>query len=84
MNGTNQQSPKLVGLWVVAVMGGGDDVPELVKWGLDGDTEFPFPPAQEVEALAQARYIDSQEQYGRVYILHVFSNGQVKQFDFDE
>jgi len=72
--------PELVGIWVVAC----NSHREFIKWGLDGDTEFPFPPAQEDEALAQARYVTDSDRLLRVHILHVFNNGQIKQFDFEE
>ena len=43
--------------------------------------EFPFPPSQEDEALAQARYVAESDRLLSVYILHVFNNGQIKQFE---
>src|SRR5262245_13539573 len=48
----SQSQPKHVGTWVLAVL----DCNELVKWGKDGDTEFPYPPDDQ-EAVEQAKYL---------------------------
>ncbi len=69
--------PKHVGTWVFEVDGS-----EFTKWGKDGDTEFPFPP-DDKDAIDHAKYISSGLQTGELYILHVFDNGQMKQFVFD-
>jgi len=75
-----KRKPKLVGIWVMAALRG-KNLPELTKWGLDGDTEFPYPPDQEAEAVAQAKFVRDQA-HGRIYILHVFDNGQMKQYEY--
>lgn len=72
--------PKHVGTWVLAVLDGG----EITKWGKDGDTEFPYPP-KSGEALAQAKYLAALPEHSEdtFYMLNVFDNGQMKQFEFD-
>lgn len=71
---------KLVGIWVLACT----PQCELMKWGLGGGTEFPYPPDQEAEALAQAKYLDTSTANitHSIYILHVFDNGQMKQHHY--
>lgn len=72
--------PKHVGTWVVVIVNGG----EFTKYGIDGDTEFPYSPddldAIHKQALYQSKEADFND---TVYILHVFDNGQMKQFEFD-
>lgn len=67
-----------VGTWVVACTAGG----ELIKWGQDGDTEFPYPP-DDVEAKQQAHDL-AKESNDAIYIVHVFNNGQMKQFSISQ
>lgn len=76
-----KRPPKLAGIWVMAVTQGG----ELVKWGLDGQVIMPYPPAKEREAGAQAAFVSGIECHkdDTIYIVYVFSNGQIKQFLFD-
>lgn len=72
--------PKHVGTWVLAVMQDG----EITKWGKDGDTIFPYPP-NDRQAVKQAKYLTGSKTHkdDRFYILHIFNNGQMKQFEFD-
>lgn len=69
--------PNHVGTWVFEV-----DDSEFTKWGKDGDTRFPFPP-DDRDAINHAKYLSEQPNIGQLYILHVFDNGQMKQFAFD-
>ncbi len=69
--------PKHVGTWVLGIMDG-----ELIKWGKESDTQFPFPP-DDKEAIEQAKYLAINQEHDTIYILHVFDNGQMKQFEFD-
>lgn len=68
--------PHPVGYWVM------EGTSDLCKWGKDGDTEYPFD--DKYEAARQAKYI--HDDYGgqqRVYILTVFSNGQMLTEEYD-
>lgn len=69
--------PKHVGTWVLVVEGG-----ELTKFGKDSDTKFPYPP-DDKDALKEAKY-QATEGDSTIYILHVFDNGQMKQFEYEE
>lgn len=66
---------KPVGFWVVDTAGG-----ECIKWGKDGDTEFPYP--TEEESLAQAAFVAKTDDDASIYILKVFANGQMVTMDF--
>jgi hypothetical protein len=72
-------TPKHVGTWVLVVDGG-----EIMKYGKDSDTIYPYPP-DDKEALEEAAHQARNEKSfnSTVYILHVFDNGQLKQFEFD-
>ena len=77
-----KKEPKHVGTWIMAVMPGG----EITKWGKDGDTEYPYTPGRDDRAmLANVIFLSQQTEHqdDAFYILHVFSNGQLKQFSFD-
>ena len=78
--GQMNKKPKHVGTWVFAVT----PQQEFMKWGKDGDTVFPYPPDDE-EALAQAKYLSECPLHKTdiIFILHVFNNGQMKQFEYD-
>jgi len=70
--------PLHVGTWVVCCTPEGD----LIKWGKDGDTEFPFPP-DDKDAQKQLNFLLNSKLHAKdvFYILHVFSNGQIKTWD---
>lgn len=72
--------PKHVGTWVAACTKEG----ELIRWGKDGDTVFPYPP-DDKEAKKQAKYVANSKIHREdsIYIIHVFDNGQMKQFSFE-
>ncbi len=71
--------PNHVGTWVFACTPGG----EFIKWGKDGDTVYPYPPDNK-EAQLQARFLaeSSIHKEDTIYILHVFDNGQMKQYSY--
>lgn len=77
---SKSREPKKVGTWVLACTPQG----ELIKWGKDGDTVMPYPP-DDKDAVDQARHVaaDGAHKDDTLYILHVFDNGQMKQFEFD-
>lgn len=66
--------PSLVGVWVMACTPEQD----LIHWGNDGDTEFPYSTVE--EAASQARYLVSSPNHenDRIYLVRVFSNGQIR------
>lgn len=73
-------NPQHVGTWVLAISDG-----ELMKWGKDGDTIFPFPPDDKDAILTAKHLLKSKiHRYDTIYILRVFNNGQMKQFFFSE
>jgi hypothetical protein len=69
-----KRKPKLVGVWVAAVTPQLD----LIKWGKDGDTEYPYPTRR--QAVNQAQYLCSTDTHrdDRFYLLKVFDNGQMR------
>ncbi len=69
------KEPVHVGTWVVMA-------PYLTKYGLDGDSEFPYPP-DDREALEQAKYLYDSDRSSEIYLLHVFNNGQMRTFEYD-
>lgn len=74
------KKPKHVGTWVLAI----DQNQEITKWGAGGDCEFPFPPDNK-EADDHIKCLMTQQNHvkSRLYVVHVFDNGQMKQFDVD-
>lgn len=72
-------APKLVGCWVVGV----SPQQDLMKWGRDGDTEYPYGTRE--EALEQANYLKESigHEEDRFYILNVFENGQMRTDEVD-
>jgi hypothetical protein len=70
--------PKHVGTWVIGILDG-----EITKWGIDGDTEFPF--KTDGEAVKQAQWLASHPLHkdDLLYIVRVFDNGQMVQYYFD-
>ena len=77
----NIKKPKLVGVWILAVT----PQQELIKWGLNGDTVFPFPPEDETIVRKCADNLQKSDTHKDdvFYILHVFDNGQMKQFTYE-
>ncbi len=73
------KKPKLAGIWVFACTPQG----EFMKWGKDGDTVYPF--KTKAAALRQAEYISKSDSHvdDVIYILHVFDNGQMKQWYYE-
>lgn len=71
-------SPKSVGFWVEGVTPQSD----IIKWGKDGDTVRPY--ANRKQAEDQVKYLkESKDQYDRLYIVEMFSNGQCKHYEVD-
>lgn len=68
--------PKYVGTWTVAVTDEGD----LIKWGKDGGTEYPY--HTDEEANAQAQYLANTYNHmgDTLYLLKLFDNGQMVTF----
>lgn len=66
-----EMEPVVIGYWVGGVMGG-----EFVHWGQDGDTVYPFHDQQ--EAVKQAEHIQRVQPEDTVYMITLFSNGQMK------
>lgn len=69
-----RSEPKYVGTWVVCI----NTYLDLIKWGKDGDTVYPYPTKS--QANKQANWLRNQtgvtnEEY---YLLHVYDNGQLK------
>ena len=79
MKKKKNKEPKLVGVWVVAATPHGD----LLKWGKDDDSIYPYPP-DGIEASKQAKYLRDSPAYkdATFWILNVFDNGQIKQAEF--
>lgn len=75
------KKPKHVGTWVIGITNDG----EMMKWGRGGGTEFPYGPRSK-EPEEQARYLSKGEIHAddTFYIVHVFDNGQMKQFLFED
>lgn len=71
------KEPKHVGTWVIGI-----ELTEFTKWGLDGDTKFPYPPDDKA-ALEQAKYLATNDSIDDIALLHVFDNGQIKTIEFD-
>ena len=72
--------PQVVGFWVVDTTDG-----ELIKWGKQGspiqeDTGFPY--GTEVEALDQAAFLQQQNADAKLWLLKVFSNGQIRTIEY--
>ncbi len=69
-----EETPKEVGCWVACC------TPELdfIKWGIDGDTIYPYPTYE--EALDQAKYLKEHpcHKTDKFYILVMFENGQMR------
>lgn len=70
-----QAVPQVVGFWVVDTADS-----ELIKWGKGGDTEFPY--ETEVEALDQAAFLQQQNDDAKLWLLKVFSNGQIRTIEY--
>jgi len=68
-----------VGFWVQGCTPGG----ELMQWGIDGDTKYPYRSYD--AALEQARYLAESECHRKdaFYILNVFPNGQIRLDEVD-
>ena len=67
-----------VGYWVIAITPG----QELIKWGQDGGTVHPY--TQESEARDQIAYLKEDENNDdRLYILKLFSNGDMVTIEVD-
>ena len=63
--------PKCVGFWVIDVTN-----EELIKYGEEGDTEWPY--ETEEEARDQVSFLqDEADEHHKIYILKVFDNGQI-------
>ena len=69
--------PRIVGYWAVQVT----QQMDLIKFGIDGDTKFPY--KRPGQAVAQLRYLQEQEPRCRYYLLRLFDNGQMKTFDYE-
>jgi hypothetical protein len=74
------KEPRHVGTWVFAATPQGD----IIKWGKDGDTVFPYSP-DDKEAVEQVKFLTESKLHkkDRLYIAHVFNNGQIKHFEWD-
>ena len=81
MAATKRTRPKHVGTWVLGIIDGN----ELMKWGKGADCKHPYPP-DDNDAIDQVTYLISTDTHADdvFYIAHVFDNGQMKTFSFDE
>lgn len=69
--------PKCVGFWAVQVTPQMD----LLKFGEDSDTIHPYKTAK--AAMAELSFLKGVDPNSRYYILRLFSNGQMKTFDYE-
>jgi hypothetical protein len=70
--------PTSMGYWILLFSSG-----ELMKYGKNEDTIFPYKAV--LEMLRQARFLNKTKLDGDViYIAEVFSNGQMKHYDYPE
>lgn len=75
-----KKQPKHVGTWVIVV----DTDQTITKFGTSNDTQFPFPP-DDKEAKSHVKWLCEQKEFEKhlLYIVHVFDNGQIKQYDVE-
>ena len=70
--------PEVAGYWVFAI----DPMGELMKWGLNGNTVFPYHRIENAEAQAQYLHGSDTHRNDTIYIVTVFNNGQMKQEEY--
>jgi hypothetical protein len=76
-----EAGPPIAGYWVIALCPGGEEM----HWGKDGDTMLPY--TTEAEAADQCEYLNSSEaqcrEEDRLYIVTIFTNGQMLWREYD-
>jgi hypothetical protein len=76
-----EDGPPIAGYWVIALCPGGEEM----HWGKDGDTMLPY--TTEAEAADQCEYLNSSEaqcrEEDRLYIVTIFTNGQMLWREYD-
>lgn len=70
-----EEEPKVVGYWAMST-----DCGELNKWGLNGNSVFPY--SQKEDAEKQLQYL-ADGGLSDLFFVTVFSNGQLKQELYD-
>ena len=72
------EESKPVGYWVLSSQTG-----ELMKWGLNGNTVFPYSRLEDAVEQAKALTEPTEAMGERFYIATVFSNGQMKTEEYE-
>lgn len=70
-------TPKLVGIWVVGITPEQD----MITWGIDGDSIYPFPNNKDAEDQVSYLMSSITHKNDRFYLMHVFNNGQIKLYE---
>lgn len=72
------EEPKPVGYWVMSSQAG-----EIIKWGLNGNTVFPYSRLEDAVEQAKSLTEPTEAMGERFYIITVFNNGQMKTEEYE-